>query len=72
MEDKFNLVVISHFFTHELSPQFFNTALNEPPFFFFFFKDGMFSNKTTGLSHLRSEVISDQLSLKKDNQVIKF
>jgi hypothetical protein len=43
-----------------------------PAIFFFFIKYGIFSNWTTGLSHLRSEVISDQLSLKKDSQVIKF
>jgi hypothetical protein len=39
---------------------------------YFFLKDGMFSNWTTGLSHLRYEVIFDQLFLKKDSQVIKF
>jgi hypothetical protein len=36
---------------------------------YFFFKDGMFSNWTTDLSHLRSEEIFNHLSLKKDSQV---
>jgi hypothetical protein len=32
----------------------------------------MFSNWATGLSHLRSKVIFDQLFFKKDSQVIKI